>query len=327
MKNKKLLSLALATLMMIGLFAGCSAGTLDIHEIQSQEGAIIDLSLEMVPLSASPAVSTMLMPVASAKLEKKNDRAIIDYSNTADGYVMVRWLDTKTTRPLRVAIKGPVNENQYVYTLNKDSKFEVFPLSDGNGKYTIMVCEQTEGAKFAIICSQVTEVKLKDEFAPFIRPNQYVNYNKDSKVVAKAVELMKDKKELNDKIAVVYEYVVNNLSYDKELAQNVKSGYLPDVDAVMAKGKGICFDYAAVMAAMLRSQGIPTRLVVGYAPKVLHAWLDVYSEDKGWISATIYFDGESWKLMDPTYESTSNNSSEFRNFVGDGNNYTVKYLY
>lgn len=61
---------------------------------------------------------------------------------------------------------------------------------------------------------------------------------------------------------------MKTLTYDKKKAQTVQSGYLPNVDQVLASKTGICFDYAALMTAMLRSQGIPTKLVVGYTGNV-----------------------------------------------------------
>lgn len=97
-----------------------------------------------------------------------------------------------------------------------------------------------------------------------------------------------------EKVQTIYDYVVQNISYDRLLAAKVQSGYLPDIDQVLAKKKGICFDYAALMSAMLRSQEVPTKLVVGYTGSVYHAWINVYSEEEGWIDAAIYFDGQEW---------------------------------
>ena len=57
-------------------------------------------------------------------------------------------------------------------------------------------------------------------------------------------------------------------------------GYLPDVDDVLASQTGICFDYAAVMASMLRCERIPTRLEVGYMGDVYHAWMMLISKIK-----------------------------------------------
>ena len=125
----------------------------------------------------------------------------------------------------------------------------------------------------------------------------------------------------------VYDFVVGNLTYDKKKATTVQSGYLPVLDTVLAEKKGICFDYASLMTGMLRSQGVPCKLVVGYAGTAYHAWISVWSEDTGWINGAIYFDGVSWKRMDPTFASSSKQSSKIMEYIGDGSNYTVKYLY
>jgi len=238
---------------------------------------------------------------------------------------MIKYLSA-TNKQLRVVVKGP-SETSYTYTLKNNGEYEVFPLSDGNGSYQLGVYEQVDGTRYATANTAAINVTLSDEFAPFIRPNQYVNYTANSWAVAKARELTAGKTDLTGQIGAVYDYVVANLTYDRELAANVSSGYLPDVDAVLARGKGICFDYAAVMAAMLRSQGIPTRLVIGYAGNAYHAWIDVYSEETGWINNAIYFDGRSWKLMDPTFASTANQSAAVMQYIGNGSNYSVKYLY
>jgi transglutaminase-like putative cysteine protease len=53
--------------------------------------------------------------------------------------------------------------------------------------------------------------------------------------------------------------------------------YTPDTDKALEMKKGICFDYAAVVATMLRSQNIPTKLVFGYAPNgEYHSWNEVF---------------------------------------------------
>ena len=96
---------------------------------------------------------------------------------------------------------------------------------------------------------------------------------------------------------------------------------------VLAQKKGICFDYAALMTAMLRSQDIPTKLVVGYTGNLYHAWINVYLEGQGWVDNVIYFDGNSWKLMDPTFASSGGQSQEIMQYIGTGSNYKAKYSY
>jgi transglutaminase/protease-like cytokinesis protein 3 len=127
-------------------------------------------------------------------------------------------------------------------------------------------------------------------------------------------------------VAAVYDYVVTNLTYDDERAATVKSGYLPVLDEVLREKKGICFDYAALMTAMLRSQEVPCKLVVGYAGDIYHAWISVWTEENGWIDSAIFFDGHIWKRMDPTFASSDRRSEEIMDFIEHGT-YTVKYLY
>jgi transglutaminase-like putative cysteine protease len=99
------------------------------------------------------------------------------------------------------------------------------------------------------------------------------------------------------------------------------------LDDVLTRGKGICFDYAALMTGMLRSQGIPTKLVLGYAGEVYHAWITVYSEETGWIANIITFDGHTWNLMDPTFTATGGQGSNVLQFIGDGSNYSALFLF
>jgi len=80
------------------------------------------------------------------------------------------------------------------------------------------------------------------------------------------------------------------------------------------------------MASILRSQQIPTHLEVGYAGTVYHAWISTYIKDVGWVNGIIQFDGTDWELMDPTF-GASTGSKELKKFIGDGENYMVKYIY
>jgi hypothetical protein len=284
----------------------------------------VELADEMVALSELPAQSVVLSPEASGKLTRSNQKTVIDYSNTQDGYVMVKYI-AATTKRLKVQVKGP--QTTYTYNLTADSQWETFPLSDGNGKYQVTVYENISDTKYSTVLSASFTVTLTDEFAPFLRPNQYVNYENAENTVAKAAELTAGMTDPLDKVEAVYDYVVKNITYDKKLAATVESGYLPDLDQVLEKKTGICFDYAALMAGMLRSQGVPCKLVVGYAGKTYHAWISVYSEDTGWVDGVVFFDGSAWQRMDPTFASSGKQSASIMKFISNEENYTAKYLY
>ena len=98
------------------------------------------------------------------------------------------------------------------------------------------------------------------------------------------------------------------------------------MDETLKSGKGICFDYAALMSAMLRSQRIPVRLEVGYVGEIYHAWISCYIEDVGWVDDIIEFDGKNWSLMDPTL-AANNDKDSTKEYIGDKSRYIVKYSY
>ena len=118
------------------------------------------------------------------------------------------------------------------------------------------------------------------------------------------------------KIAVVATYI----------SDYIFPSQLRAVDEVLSDQTGICFDYAAVMTAMLRAQRIPTKLVVGYSNDLYHAWISTYVDDQGWVDNVIQFDGKVWTLMDPTL-AANNDAEDVKKYVGDGSNYIVKYTY
>jgi transglutaminase-like putative cysteine protease len=278
-----------------------------------------DKGTKTVVEGGSAPVSTTVTPQASGSEVYKNDKAAIDASHKADGYIMVKYTGGSGYKiKLRITIPdGTV----YTYNLNSSGNYETFPLSGGNGSYTVKVYRNVSGTSYATDFSQAISVTLKDQFAPFLHANQYVNYTSSSQAVAVARQITSGCSSTLDKVKKVYSYVATNISYDYDKANSVSSGYLPNIDNVLATKKGICFDYAALMTAMLRSQNIPTKLVVGYAGSAYHAWISVYTSNTGWIDGVIYFDGKSWEIMDPTFASTGGSE------VIKNTTYSAKYLY
>lgn len=321
-----------AMILAMSLLAGCATSAVRPAEEPEDEEAYIDvvaveeprIEAEAVALSSSPAaVPTLLLPQASGTKVEKNGKATVDYSNASDGYVMVQFT-AATEKKLMAQVAGPTTT--YTYTLPA-GEWATFPLSDGNGSYKVTVLENAVDKKYAVVLSASVTVTLKDEFAPFLRPNQYVDYEPAVNSIAKAAELTSGVSDPLEKVEKIYDFVVKNLTYDKEKAQTVKSGYLPVLDNVLAAKKGICFDYASLMAGMLRSQGVPCKLVVGYAGTAYHAWISVWTTETGWIDGVIFFDGSVWQRMDPTFASSGKGSEAIMKYIGDGTNYSVKYLY
>ena len=325
-------------LLLLTLLTGCGQA-LPTPEVPQASASQAQQAVYTTPVTPSTKASlekeTELLPttpaaplegpktVASGTLVKKNGKAVIDYSNTKDGYVMVQYT-AQTSKRLKAQVKGPTTT--YTYNL-KQGQWTVFPLSDGNGSYQVSVFQNVSGTRYTNELSQSFKVELTDEFAPFLRPNQYVDYSNAVNTLAKTKELTKGITDPLKQVAAIYDYVVKNLSYDYQKASTVKSGYLPVLDTVLAEKKGICFDYAALMAGMVRSLGIPCKLVVGYAGSAYHAWISIWTEESGWVDNVIFFNGTSWQRMDPTFASSGKQSASIMAYIGNGKNYTTKYLY
>lgn len=252
-----------------------------------------------------------------------NSHVIIDYSMASEGYLTVTYLGESSRSKLQVTGTNGVTYT-YDLVINEEN---VIPLTSDSGNYDMTLYEGVGPSQYSVLFAGNLDVTVDNQYGPYLYPNQYVYFTKDSKAVSLAEQLAQGATCDLEVVYNIYEYVVNNITYDHEEAETVEPGYLPDVDEVLDTKKGICFDYASLMTAMLRSQSIPTKLQIGYAQDAYHAWISVYTVDQGWIDGMIEFNGIQWTLMDPTYASNSQNKKKMKDFIGTGSNYVTKFSY
>lgn len=254
-----------------------------------------------------------------------NDKAQMETARLELGLVDLRYTGGKNVR-VKAQITGE-GKTTYNYDLNGGGNWETFSLPEGDGKYTVKVLENTMENRYQPVYTTDVTISLSDPNSPFLYPNQFVNYREDSQTVKTAGEVLARGQTDGEKAALAFDYVVDHLTYDHEKEQSVKPGYLPDVDAVLAQGKGICFDYAALLCAMCRSQGIPCKLMVGYAGTVYHAWVEVHCRDSAVVDGAIPITAGEWSPLDPTFVSSSARSEEILRYVTDPRHYKVSYIY
>lgn len=266
--------------------------------------------------------TSFISPSADGSMVAAENNATIDYSNAQNGYIMVKY--TGSSPKIKIQITGPGGVT-YIYT-SFSGEYETFPITEGSGIYKIGVFEHISNNLYSVLMTKTINVNIEDEFGAFLYPNQYVWYTEDSDVI-KLGKKLSDKSDSDiDYVENVYNYVIKNIKYDDALATDVPVDYIPDIDATLKSGKGICFDYVSVMSALLRSQGVPTKLVVGYSGVEYHAWISVYLEEQGWVDNIIEFNGKSWSLMDPTLAS-SNDDKSVKEYLSDNSNYVAKFFY
>jgi hypothetical protein len=183
---------------------------------------------------------------------------------------------------------------KYTYDVNSSGLKESFPLQLGNGDYKISLYKNTTGANYKFLQSKSINVQINNLNDVYLNSIQNINWNVDSKAVLKAVELTKEEKDLEKKAETLWNFMVKNNSYDFAKLSTLTSGYIPVIDKTLEEKKGICYDFTSLYGAMLRSQGIPAKLVKGYAPKNAagyHSWNEVYDVTK-----------KAWVVIDTTYD-------------------------
>lgn len=320
MRKKVLVLFLVVAICMSSMMVGC--GQIKTDNMNENDLEKVVIAEEDVPLANSSI--EVLEPTASGETTYKRSNVLVDASNTSQGYIMIKYNGKNKKIKVQIAKSSGVT---YTYNLNARDAYEVFPITEGNGSYSVKVFENVSGTKYSQVFSKAITVKLVNQYLPFLYPNQYVNFNANSETVKKGFEVTKSTTDDLKKVELIYDYTIDALTYDRVKAANIRSGYLPNVDTVLAAQKGICFDYASVMATMLRSQNIPCKLVVGYTGNVYHAWINVYTPESGWIDGMIFFDGNKWQMMDPTFASSGKKSESIMKYIGNASNYTAKYVY
>ncbi len=325
---KKILCLSLAVISLLSLLSGCGASpaapaaaptpapTETLQPLQAAPSPTAELP------SGRETLRDFLLPQAPGTECYSSEGVSLDVSNASEGYLMLQY--SGSAEKVRMQLHAP-DGNVFNYHLHAGD-YKSFPLTCGDGTYRVDVLENAYGSMYALVFSQSFSVQALDEFRGYLYPNCYVWYSPEDEAIALGMELSDRAENDLDYVGLVYDYVISHITYDDELARSVQSGYVPDIDRTLEQGKGICFDYASLMASMLRSQGVPTKLVFGYSGSIYHAWISVYLAEMGWVDNIIRFDGESWTLMDPTL-GAGNSSENVQKYIGDGSHYTVKYYY
>ncbi len=207
------------------------------------------------------------------------------------------------------------------YNLKADGSIEDFSLQFGSGEYTARIMKNLDGDDYVALVSKTFTVNLTDDTSVYLNSIQNVNWRYDMQpiedvrhIIAPALENASDSELLQDCTDDLYLYICKNIVYDDDKIFNLEFDYLPDIEQTYADGKGICYDYSSLLAAMMRSISIPTKLVKGYAsynPTVYHAWNEVYLNGQ-------------WFVIDTTYDASK---GEYRPMFKDASGYTKVYEY
>ena len=233
------------------------------------------IGITVLVLAAAVLTACLVLASSNAKWPQqgkdvvRDSRLKVDRSNISEGYFYA-GAASKTSKKLKLrVVKG---DTTLTYNLSGDGTMEIFPLQLGDGTYKLALYENISGKSYSAAGTVYLQVKLSSQNAPFLYPNQYVNYDESFDLIEKTDKLCKDMDE-REIFEAVCKYMKNNFGYDFVKAATIKAGEMPDIEGCYKKKVGICQDLSAVMVAMLRSQGVPAKLMIGYAGKNYHAWV------------------------------------------------------
>lgn len=249
--------------------------------------------------------------------EYGNGLASIRVSGADPGAMTVEWRGSGDPDVrVQVALDGGGGA-PYTYKIDGPTRVT---FTEGGGTYRVTVLQHVEGIRFRVACRAAVEVGDAGSGA-FTGPTAMVRYGPDSELAVKAARLCEGSRTGTDGIRAVYRFVTGHMSYDAGKARAIAAGEwtggsVPDPDEAYASGKGVCYDIAGLMAAMLRSQGVPCKLVYGHVDGMYHAWCMVLPDRDGTAGGMALKAGE-WSLLDPTLGLSSNERLAQR-YAADG---------
>jgi transglutaminase/protease-like cytokinesis protein 3 len=193
-----------------------------------------------------------------------------------------------------------------------------------------MILKKIVDTRYSVIKSKYITADIKDQNLVYINSIQNIYWLPQMQPVLFARgslidELLNEGAVTKDKLdlesfKLLWSYIISNIYYDKEKYSNISNliGYVPDINATFNEKKGICYDYASFMSALMRSYGVPVKLVAGYCPSYYddsyHAWNEVL------------IDGE-WITVDVTYDAAYYQSGKKVQFEKNKSLYTATKIY
>jgi hypothetical protein len=170
---------------------------------------------------------------------------------------------------------------------------------DGQAPAVLRTGEQSvrlEGDRAIVtVCKDCGDevAETPESLAPYLRPNAWVR-SEAPEITRLAAKAGGPDRPLAARMAKLESQVRNNMRRDADYV-----GYADAVEALRT-GKGDCTEFAVILVALARAQGIPARMVVGMAYSRQfagrkdsfnpHAWVQVY-DGRRWVSYDAALEG------------------------------------
>ena len=171
MKPKhRLLLLCGLILCLVLICSGCSQkGDSSLHGAEGKKNG------------TRPNAPHVYVPEASGTALIGSSPLTLDISHIDQGYLMALY-DGSAAKAV-VQITGP-DGITYKYFISAQDQHVTLPLTAGSGSYTVAGYENIVDNQYASLYKESIEVSLSDELLPFLYPNQYISFTRDTQAVA-----------------------------------------------------------------------------------------------------------------------------------------------
>jgi hypothetical protein len=240
------------------------------------------------------APKTVRAFVYCGEIADEIDEVFIDTSSASEGFVGVSVF---SDRRVKVKVGYGAAPRQYdIYDVKNDGSVNFFPVTKaGSDQVTIevmrKVSDDPEDLYYIQIGRAAQSYELSDSRVPYLEANVYVPYDSNSECVQIASKIAAECNTEAEFIDKTSRFIMDALEYSENSSLAVKNGHIINPDEILHTGKAVCYEYAVLTAAMMRSQGIPTKVCVGKVDNsaTSHAWNEVYVEGTGWMNLDLTF--------------------------------------
>lgn len=226
-----------------------------------------------------------------------------EYFKFKDSYTfsIKNAVNANTTLDVSICLPQNYKARQVVKSLNysiqptkiielKGNKVAYFKISNPKPQTTIEISGQ-----IGVYTYDLNAAKGKP-IIEILSPTQIKKYTSSEKnIESDDISIIKQAKALKDETDIktvrnIYYFVQKNMRYENR-------GERLGAKEMLKRKKGKCTDYAALMVALCRANGIPARVICGNvitSPPNLHSWVEVYLDRYGWVTfePTVAFDSK-----------------------------------
>lgn len=289
---------------------------------------------DMVPTEEQIKLTEVSSGIYSNKYVK------INVNTASKGYVEVEYIEPTAFDIVVSLCSDKKNQQGRVTNWTYDTKMKgnckiKAALTYGNAKYTITVVsamrnESTKVGRASKKAELTVNLNNVSPTAGFLLSTGEVLFNSDMMFIKKAAEISATCSNDFEKVSKIYDWLTQYIQY--KITDDTTQGlYVCDLEKIYNRKTGVCYDYAVVLAAMLRSQGIPCKAVFGKYANVSstdgHVWNEVYIASSGEITSNeISITGNKWCRLDPTLSHGSSGQAAI-DYMNDDSNYIWESYY